>query len=163
MVSMMPVMCARKPRTGDKLFEILAWTSFALSTLALFFMLGIWVTAKRRFEDRGFSASYGNLVSKNHSFRNPFLMLLSCSPGCHFLALSSSLSSLSAPISFDNLSSDPYLHGLMAAATSKWFKFLNQMVKRVGNRSISMGLRSASHSTLKTGPAKNFGIFFSGL
>ncbi|KAJ3489194.1 hypothetical protein NLJ89_g11552 [Agrocybe chaxingu] len=62
MASLMPVLCARNARS-DKIFDIFAWMSFGTSALAFFFMIGMFDTARKRFERRGFDASFGNLVS----------------------------------------------------------------------------------------------------
>jgi hypothetical protein len=61
MITLLPVLCARNTRS-DKIFKTSAWISFAFSSLAFLFMIGMWGVAKSRFEKRGFSASYGNLV-----------------------------------------------------------------------------------------------------
>ncbi|CAA7269631.1 unnamed protein product [Cyclocybe aegerita] len=60
MASLMPVLCARNARS-DKIFDIFAWLSFGTSALAFFFMIGMFDTARKRFERRGFDASFGNL------------------------------------------------------------------------------------------------------
>uniref|UniRef100_A0A8H7Y2Q9 Uncharacterized protein n=1 Tax=Psilocybe cubensis TaxID=181762 RepID=A0A8H7Y2Q9_PSICU len=82
MVSMMPVLCVRTERS-DKVFRIFAWISFAFSSLAFLFMIGIWGVAKSRFEKRGFSATYGNLPWMSLSAT---LLLLAVSVSPYFLA-----------------------------------------------------------------------------
>jgi len=60
MISLIPVANARSART-DRVFLIFAWISFASSIIAFSFMISMWSIAKYRFEQRGFSASYGPL------------------------------------------------------------------------------------------------------
>ncbi|KAF8972215.1 hypothetical protein BDZ97DRAFT_1650125, partial [Flammula alnicola] len=60
LIAMIPIMCVRNAQ-NDKVFDFLAWISFASSALAFLFTIGIFGVAKSRFEKRGFSASYGNL------------------------------------------------------------------------------------------------------
>ncbi|KAF8170422.1 hypothetical protein BJ912DRAFT_997279 [Pholiota molesta] len=60
MVSAVPTVCARSVQS-DKIFDVFAWVSFGTSAIAFFFMIGICGVAKSRFEQRGFSANYGNL------------------------------------------------------------------------------------------------------
>lgn len=107
MVSMMPVLCARTERS-DKVFQVLAWISFGFSSLAFLFMIGIWGVAKSRFEKRGFSATYGNLVSL-HFFNGYLLFLieLCISLGCLFLRLFCCSRWPSVHISLRRLQSNP--------------------------------------------------------
>ena len=65
LISLIPVANARSART-DRVFLILAWISFASSIIAFSFMFAMWSVAKKRFEKRGFGASYGPLVRFNH-------------------------------------------------------------------------------------------------
>ncbi|KAF8910604.1 hypothetical protein CPB84DRAFT_1764109 [Gymnopilus junonius] len=60
LASLIPVLCVRTAQS-DKIFVISAWISFAFSVLSFLLMIGIWGVAKSRFEERGFSTSYGNL------------------------------------------------------------------------------------------------------
>ena len=65
LISLIPVANARSAGT-DRVFLILAWISFASSIIAFSFMFAMWSVAKKRFEKRGFGASYGPLVRFNH-------------------------------------------------------------------------------------------------
>ncbi|KAF9473913.1 hypothetical protein BDN70DRAFT_766986, partial [Pholiota conissans] len=60
LVAAAPTVCARSTRS-DKIFDAFAWVSFGMSAGAFLFMIGIFGSAKSRFEKHGFSASYGNL------------------------------------------------------------------------------------------------------
>jgi bacteriorhodopsin len=62
-VAILPVLFSRSAQ-GDRVFLFLSWMTFSLSTIAFFFMIGVYGVAKSRFEKRGFSASYGNLVRR---------------------------------------------------------------------------------------------------
>ena len=71
---------------ADRVFVILAWISFTFSTFAFSFMIGMWGVAKYRFEKRGFSASYGPLVSSSIFFFQIIshdLILAMVVPYCH--------------------------------------------------------------------------------
>ncbi|KAF5327305.1 hypothetical protein D9619_004486 [Psilocybe cf. subviscida] len=59
-VAILPVLFSRSAQ-GDRVFLFLSWMTFALSSIAFFFMIGVYGVAKSRFEKRGFSANYGNL------------------------------------------------------------------------------------------------------
>lgn len=59
-MTLLPVLCFQR-KFGDTAFRLLAWTSMASSALAFLFMAGIASVAKYRFEQNGFTASYGNL------------------------------------------------------------------------------------------------------
>jgi len=59
-MSVLPVLLFQR-KFGDIAFRLLAWTSMASSALAFFFMAGIASVAKRKFEQQGYTASYGNL------------------------------------------------------------------------------------------------------
>lgn len=60
-MSVLPVLLFQR-KFGDVAFRLLAWASMASSALAFFFMAGIASVAKRRFEQQGYTANYGNLV-----------------------------------------------------------------------------------------------------
>ncbi|PPQ66225.1 hypothetical protein CVT24_000337 [Panaeolus cyanescens] len=61
LVSLLPVLCHRS-QPSDKIFSILAWSSFSASLLAWLFTIGTFGVAKARNEKRGFTATYGNLT-----------------------------------------------------------------------------------------------------
>lgn len=64
-MSSLPVLCFPDRKFGDNVFRFLAWTSMTLTALAFLFMIGIAAVAKYRFEQNGFTASFGNLVRLN--------------------------------------------------------------------------------------------------
>jgi hypothetical protein len=63
-MTLLPVLCFQR-KFGDTAFRLLAWTSMASSALAFLFMAGIASVAKYRFEQNGFTASFGNMVRLN--------------------------------------------------------------------------------------------------
>jgi len=60
-MSSLPVLCFPERKFGDTVFRFLAWASMALTALAFLFMIGIASVAKYRFEQNGFTATFGNL------------------------------------------------------------------------------------------------------
>ncbi|PPQ81016.1 hypothetical protein CVT25_014524 [Psilocybe cyanescens] len=83
MISMLPVLWVRTERS-DKVFQVFAWISFAFSSLAFLFTIGMWGVAKSKFEKRGFSATYGNLTWMSLA-ATLLLLVVAISP--YFIAL----------------------------------------------------------------------------
>ncbi|PAV16290.1 SUR7 family [Pyrrhoderma noxium] len=58
--SLLPVLCTyRRDRFPTPLFGCLTFLAFVASAAALAFTLGLFITAKKRFQELGFEASYG--------------------------------------------------------------------------------------------------------
>lgn len=68
-ISLIPLLANRKVGMGG-LFSVLALMSFLTSLVAFGFMIALWSIARKRFEDAGFGASFGPLVSQ---IENPIL------------------------------------------------------------------------------------------